>query len=263
MGQARNSGSGTPRGKAARARRSAAVPADALDSLSRATTRLAGVPIEAAIGVLAVGIVAERNARSALRSATSRATLSLLDAVLERVLAEDPLDLVIERIELAEVPQRLADRMLDDGIAERVATRVIEGPELERMLVDALSSEQMQGALARALEHEAVGNLLERLAASPGSERLVSLLIDSPLPEEIVRQLLETEALWVFVDEIARSPSVTEAIAHQGAGFVDEVADKARDRSRSADQWVQRIARRVGRRGDQPPGAPLPDVPAP
>lgn len=263
MAQARHNGSAAPRGKAARPPRSHTAPTGAVDTLYRATTRLVGVPIEAAIGALAVGIVAERNARSALRSAGSRATLGVLDALLERLLADDALDLMIERIEVAEVPERVADRMLDDGIAQRVATRVIEGPELERMLVEALSSEQMQGALARALEHEAVGHLLERLVASPGNERLVSLLIDSPLPEEIVRQLLETEALWVFVDEIARSPSVTEAIAHQGAGFVDEIADKARDRSRSADQWVQRIARRVGRRGDRPPGAPLPDIQAP
>ena len=263
MGQARHSRSGSARGKAARPRRSAAAPTGAVETLYRQATRLAGVPAEATIGALAVGIVVERNARSALRSATGRASLGVLDALLERLLAEDALDLMIKRIEAAEVPERVADRMLDDGIAERVATRVIEGQELERMLVEALSSDQMQGALTRALEHEAVGHLLERLVASPGNERLVALLIDSPLPEEIVRQLLETEALWVFVDEIARSPSVTEAIAHQGAGFVDEIADRARDRSRSADQWVQRIARRVGRRGDGPPGAPLPDIPAP
>jgi hypothetical protein len=41
---------------------------------------------------------------------------------------------------------------------------------------------------------------------------------------------------------------VTEAIAHQGTGFVEEVAGKARDRSRDADAWVQRAARRFSRR---------------
>lgn len=251
------------------AKKTRPVPRRALDPLSRATTRLVSAPVEGAIAAVAMGIVLERNTRSAVRSATGRMMLGLLDAVLERLLAEDALDLVMERLEAAEVPERVADRMLDDGIAERVAARVIKGPELERILVEALSSEQMQGTLTRALEHESVGHLLEQLVRSPGNERLVALLVDSPLPEEIVRQLLETEALWVFVDEIARSPSVTEAIAHQGAGFVDEIADKARDRSRSADIWVQRVARRVGRRRDRtaggarPPAASLPDIEAP
>ena len=50
-----------------------------------------------------------------------------------------------------------------------------------------------------------------------------------------------------LVDEIARSPSVTEAIAHQGTGFLEQVAAKTRDRSRQADSRLQRLAEKVGR----------------
>ena len=41
---------------------------------------------------------------------------------------------------------------------------------------------------------------------------------------------------------------MTEAIAHQGTGFLEQVAAKTRDRSRKADSRVQRLAGRVGRR---------------
>ena len=119
-------------------------------------------------------------------------------------------------------------RMLDDGIAEQIAERVLRGPELERIIEAAFRSS---------------------------------------LPDELITQLLESEAVWVLVDEIARSPSVTEAIAHQGTGFLDQVTERARDRSRHADAHVQRIAERLRRRrgGDQDKGAltlpPAPDSP--
>jgi hypothetical protein len=240
----------------------------AADGFSSAAARVATAPLRGGLAALAMGIVVERNARSALRSASRRATRGAFDATLDRLLAEDTIEFVMKRLAAEEVPERVADRMLEDGIAERIASRVIEGPELERILVAAMSSDQMQGALTRAMTNEAVVEWLERFTKSEGTERLVALLIDSPIPDEIARQLLETEALWVFVDEIARSPSVTEAITHQGAGFVDEIADKARDRSRMADAWVQRVARRVGRRrngagGSSAPPAPLADAEAP
>ena len=48
-----------------------------------------------------------------------------------------------------------------------------------------------------------------------------------------------------MVDEIARSPSVTEAITHQSVGFADQIADTVRDSSRDADAWLERAARRL------------------
>ena len=78
-------------------------------------------------------------------------------------------------------------------------------------------------------------------------QRLAQLL-QSRLLEETVTQLLASEELWLLVDEIARSPSVTEAISHQGVSFLDQVSDSVRDRSRDADAWVERAARRLGRR---------------
>jgi hypothetical protein len=63
-----------------------------------------------------------------------------------------------------------------------------------------------------------------------------------------VARLLESEDLWLLVDEVARSPSVTEAISHQGVGFAEQMAGVVRARSRTADARVERLARRVLRR---------------
>ena len=51
-----------------------------------------------------------------------------------------------------------------------------------------------------------------------------------------------------MVDEIARSPAVTEAITQQSLGFADQVAGGVRDRSRNADEVLERVARRALRR---------------
>jgi ribosomal protein S28E/S33 len=129
--------------------------------------------------------------------------------VLTRLLADDVIDRAMDRLDEAGAAQRIVQRLLDDGIAEQVAERVLAGPEAERLLATALRG---------------------------------------PLVEEAVTELLETRAIWILVDEIARSPAVTEAITQQGTGFLDLVAEGARDRSRHADARVQKFADRLLRR---------------
>jgi hypothetical protein len=190
------------------------------------------------------GLALERRTRDALTAAAGRFALDTLDAVL----ASDAIDLVLERIEAAGVAQHVAQRMLEDGIAEQIVTRVLQGPELDQILTNAVDSERTRDGLARVLESEAVERLLDRLLSSPAGERLVAQVLGSPLLTETVTRLLESEQLWILVDEIARSPSVTEAITSQSASFVDQVTDRVRVSSRDADAWVERAARRMGRR---------------
>jgi hypothetical protein len=67
--------------------------------------------------------------------------------------------------------------------------------------------------------------------------------------EEVIARLPQGEALWGLIDEVAVSPAVTEAITQQGFGFADQVAEDLRDRSRSVDARLERVARRlIGRR---------------
>jgi len=192
-----------------------------------------GPLVERAVSRALAGPLVEAVSRDVVRYA-------VLDRIAETLLRSDALESVLERAEAADVPRRVLDRMLADGIVERTTARVLEGPELER----------------------AVESVLESAAA----ERLVARVIDSRLLDEVVRRLLESEDLWLLVEEIARSPAVTEAITRQSVGFADQVASGVRARSRSADAWVERAARRALRRpatddvSDEPaaPGATPP-----
>jgi len=178
--------------------------------LFRTAARVASVPLGLAVAAGRVGLELEEQARGAISRRAEQAFYEALDAVVTRLMEDRVIDRVLERAEAAGVAQHVADRILEDGIAEQIAQRAFSGPELERILAAAFKT---------------------------------------ALPEELVSELLASEAVWVLVDEIARSPSVTEAIAHQGTGFLDEVASKARDRSRKADARVLKLAERLRRRG--------------
>jgi hypothetical protein len=130
---------------------------------------------------------------------------------------------------------RLADRLLAAGIADDIAQRLLDGPELERIVT-------------AALESPGAARLGERVLDSPQAERLVARVIESKLLDEAVARLLESKDLWLLVDEVARSPSVTQAISHQSVGFAEEMAGVVRERSQKADARVERIARRLFRR---------------
>jgi ribosomal protein S28E/S33 len=187
-----------------------------VDSLYRAATRAADAPFSAALAAINGGRELDRRVRREIGAAIDEAILMTVDAVLARLLAADVIDRAMGRLEETKAAQAIAQRLLDDGIAEQVAERVLAGPE---------------------------------------SERLLATAFRGPLVEEAVTELLETRAIWILVDEIARSPAVTEAITQQGTGFLDQLADSTRDRSRSADARVQRFADRLLRRRHDPEAA--------
>ena len=195
-----------------------------LDALAQAAARTAGLPFRVAAGLGELSMEVERQVRAALIKRGEAVVFGALDAVVSRMLEEDVIDRVLERAEATGIAQHVADRILEDEIAEQIAERLLSGPELERMLEAAFRSS---------------------------------------LPDQLISELLASEAVWILVDEIARSPSVTEAIAHQGTGFLDQVAGKARDRSRTADARLQRIARRLGRHRAGSPGEAGELLPAP
>jgi hypothetical protein len=76
--------------------------------------------------------------------------------------------------------------------------------------------------------------------------------MQSRLLDETVVRLLESDDLWLLVQEIARSPAVTAAITQQSVGFADQVAGGVRARSRNADAWLEQRARRLLRRRPVP-----------
>ena len=83
-------------------------------------------------------------------------------------------------------------------------------------------------------------------------------MFDSRLIDRLMQRLGESEALWGLIDEIAQSPAVLAAVSQQGLGFADQVGDEMRTRSRRADDWLERAARRLAHRQQDalPPADP-------
>jgi hypothetical protein len=55
--------------------------------------------------------------------------------------------------------------------------------------------------------------------------------------------------MWNLLEEVMHSPAVAEAITQQGRGFADQVGDDVRERSRTVDDKLERVAwRLLGRR---------------
>ena len=88
-------------------------------------------------------------------------------------------------------------------------------------------------------------------------DRFLARLVDSGTLDRFFDRLLASEGLWNLIDEIAGSPAVTAAISQQGLGFADQVGDQVRERSRKADDWMERAARRlIGRQAKALPAEP-------
>ncbi len=164
--------------------------------------------------------------------------LSALDAAVSSPVAEEALERIRASAVADDVLERLVGRAVDSPAAERLVGRAVDSPAAER--------------------------LVGRAVDSPGAERLVGRVIDSRMLDAAMLQLLESDGLWVLVEKIAQSPAVTAAISQQGLGFADQMAGVVRDRSRTADDRLERLVRRLARRaprdvapaGNGPPSAP-------
>jgi hypothetical protein len=121
---------------------------------------------------------------------------------------------------------------------------VIEGPLADAAVRSAIRTGLAERIAVDLVESGAVARLLD----TDEMEALVGDVLDSRLVDTSVARVLASEELWLVVDEVARSPAVTDAIAHQGAGFADQVAGELGERSRRADARLEGIVRRLLRR---------------
>jgi hypothetical protein len=117
-------------------------------------------------------------------------------------------------------------------------------------------------ALERALETRTAVAAAEAIARSASARRgaqvALALLEDAAAP--IADRVLASAEFWRLVDEVAQSPALAEAIARQGAGFADQMADEVGERTRRADAGLERAARRILHREPRPSpgGGPFP-----
>lgn len=128
------------------------------------------------------------------------------------------------------------------NLERRAVDRVLNSAEVERILIAVFNSDRVQAGLQGALE-------------SDGARRVVDTFFDSGLLDQLLTRLPESDALWRLIDEIAGSPAVTAAISQQGLGFADQLTGEVRQRSRKADDWLERTARRLAHRHQKPPPA--------
>ena len=177
----------------------------------------------------------------ALARFAERTLLRSLDAVLTSALA-----------------QEAVDRVLGSVLVEKAVATALRGPLVDAVARDLVSYRVIQRVAEPVIEGEA--DELEQIVAAavdtPAARRLVAHVIESGVVDEAVARLLESEELWILVDEVARSPAVTDAISHQGAGLAEQVAGVVRERSRDADAGRERLARRVVRRHERTPPRP-------
>jgi hypothetical protein len=131
------------------------------------------------------------------------------------------------------------------SLERRAVDRLLDSDEVERVVIVAINSTHLQEAMQKALASDGAAQLIDGLFDSGLLDRFFVRLFDSGLLDRFLDRLLASEALWHMIDEIAASPAVTAAISQQGLGFADQVGDEVRTRSRNADDWMERAARRL------------------
>jgi len=126
---------------------------------------------------------------------------------------------------------------------------------LDAVLTSPLADEAAERVRTSSLAVDVVAPLVRRTIDSPEAERLMRELVDSRLIGAALRELPDNDGLWTLIDEIAQNPAVTEAISHQGLSFADQMAAVVRKHSRTADDRVEGLARRIAHRQprDEPP----------
>ena len=90
-------------------------------------------------------------------------------------------------------------------------------------------------------------------ALDRAADQLVTDSLASKRLKRALERLLESDELWRLVDRIANSPEVLDAVANASVGLTGVVADEARKRTVTADEFAERLARRVLRRPPREP----------
>jgi hypothetical protein len=145
------------------------------------------------------------------------------------------------------------------SLERRAVDRVLASDELERVINATVNSVHVQAALVQATQSEAVDRLVDSLFESGVIDRVMNRMLDSGALDRFLVRMASSEGLWQLIDEISASPAVTAAISQQGLSFADQVGEEVRERSRRADDWVERAARRlVHRRPSVGPPQPEP-----
>jgi hypothetical protein len=159
----------------------------------------------------------------------------------------------------AEVERRAVDRLLDSSELERILNAAVDSARIQASLERALQSDTAKRLVDGVFDSALLDQVVDRLFDTGLIDRVIAKLFETGAIDRLFERLLASDALWHLIDEIAASPAVTAAISQQGLGFADQVTDEVRARSRKADDWLERAARRLAHR----PPRVLPPEPDP
>jgi hypothetical protein len=148
---------------------------------------------------------------------------------------------------------RDVDRRTRHALSESSRRALLSSLDVTLATVDGVLSSEVLDEVAARVRASGVLDRLDTVvsaaADSPEVAKLIGTVLGSRAVDTAFDLLLENDALWRVVDEVAKSPAVSRAISHQSVTFADEVADVARNRARGADDRLERLARRLTGQG--------------
>ncbi len=123
---------------------------------------------------------------------------------------------------------------------------------VEEAIVRALESAAVERAIARLVED---GRIAEAIEESIDDERLEAAIrrgLDSEVADRVWEDVLASEKAQMLVERIAEAPEVRVALASQGVGLVADLGRQLVRAASAVDDFLERIVRRVFRRGPRP-----------
>jgi hypothetical protein len=143
---------------------------------------------------------------------------------------------------------QLVRSLLEARLLERVNTAVLESEALERTLEIAAERRIGIRTADAVLTGEGVDRLVAHVLDQPAVEQLLERVLASRFAHTATEQVIASDEVQWAVGQIARSEEVRDALQSQTQGLVDEVGDQVRDRSVTADDRIEGVARRLFRR---------------
>ena len=165
----------------------------------------------------------------------------------ERVVESRRLDELAGRLAASDRVAELATQVLSGPLSDRVAAIVVEraltSAETEELISRTLERPELERLIVLALDSPATDRIVRRVLASPGVELAVRRVLESELLDAATVRFLESGEFEQVIERIAQGPELRAAVAAQSAGLADLVAGEVRDRSVSADDTAERIAK--------------------
>jgi uncharacterized RDD family membrane protein YckC len=142
------------------------------------------------------------------------------------------------------------------GELERPPSRPSRPPPSFPARVLRVGARQAQRAADLTGLDEAVEDALLRALESGAVERAIVQALDSEMSDRVWEHLLESEKVQLLIERIAEAPEIRAAMAAQGIGLVQDLGRQVTRVTRTLDNLIETVARRLLRRPARTAPAP-------